>query len=781
MAFNTKEQAIIQWGVKNGKPVDEIKSAVARYRSTGSPSATQPSPFDELPGGPLAALKDIPSDVGEAFSGSVDAVSRGIDNAETVRSQVEKGELSPLAGTVKTIGGGLKAGAEVVGQAFLGLGKLFTSPKTESVVAEGTKAVVQDTLDTEPVQALIQRYQSLSPDQQATIDGFLGTAEGLGTLLGLGPATRVASKGAEVAVSGAKEGLSVAGNAVRQVKIPNVPTPTKLPAETPGVTLARFFLRPTQTQAEALVAQRKIVDVADTAMRYGVWGRDVAIGMKASEAANTLWTSTVQPAVQSVTSKIYGNDILKMVESQVRGIKDPVRRADMREALKTLKAEYGSKGYSLETWQEIKSEIDEITPAKGFKGDEIVSPRVQLNHNFADAIRGFTYDLLKSEDIRRAYLDYANLRELVTRGAKTAAMRSGSPITSPYQLLYQTLENMTQPAVTGAGVLLDRLTRPKSLGGGPKSQGALRAADTTKGKPTVPRTNGGVPSPTTASKPSKAVDTSTGNAPIGKEGVSAQKAGTSGPFEGDTFYHATRNKFADDELQPYPIEGLPFKGVFFSRNLDEASRYVEQAGVRGEVKKYKLDPNAKIYSPDDVFGRENQRDLDRMLKWAYKNKYDAVTYKGYRDALSSDKPGQFEHTVVFNRDIVRTSSPSIPKELEPLAAEARKYKTAEEFRKDTITLYHATTKEKSTTLKKDGFIRDMMDDAEKGGDIDRVFFATTKEEALQFGDELLEVKVPRNLLNSSLFKKTADTEYTYLGKAFPLDLTDFFNRVKGKK
>jgi hypothetical protein len=38
--------------------------------------------------------------------------------------------------------------------------------------------------------------------------------------------------------------------------------------------------------------------------------------------------------------------------------------------------------------------------------------------------------------------------------------------------------------------------------------------------------------PTIASKPSKAGSTSTGSAPTGKEGVSAQKAGTSGPFDG---------------------------------------------------------------------------------------------------------------------------------------------------------------------------------------------------------------------------------------------------------
>jgi hypothetical protein len=182
-----------------------------------------------------------------------------------------------------------------------------------------------------------------------------------------------------------------------------------------------------------------------------------------------------------------------------------------------------------------------------------------------------------------------------------------------------------------------------------------------------------VSSPTTASKPSKVVDTSTGSAPTGKEGVSAPRAGTSGPFEGDKYYHATRNSFSDADIKPYAIQGLSRPGIFFSRDLNEATRFVEKSGVKGQVKNYRITPDAKIYEAKNVFTREvkDGRALDKEIERAIAKGYDAVTYKGYRDAMSTDKPGYFEHTILFNRDKLITS-PSIPSELASLSAKFSK-------------------------------------------------------------------------------------------------------------
>lgn len=222
MAFTKEEQAIIDWGTKNGKGVQEIKDAVFRYRTTGSPvDPSKPiasvgaveKPSD---GGFMATVRDIPSDLGEAFKGSVESASKGFQTAEEARGEVERLETSPLAGTLKTVGGGLRSGAEVVGQAFLGLGKLFTSPLREEKIGTAVQEQAQKIAQTPEVQTLIKKYESLSPEQKATVDGFLGTAEGLTTMFGLGPATKVLRQGVgEVASTVARGG----GYAVQQGQV----------------------------------------------------------------------------------------------------------------------------------------------------------------------------------------------------------------------------------------------------------------------------------------------------------------------------------------------------------------------------------------------------------------------------------------------------------------------------------------------------------------------------------------------------------------------------------
>jgi hypothetical protein len=66
--------------------------------------------------------------------------------------------------------------------------------------------------------------------------------------------------------------------------------------------------------------------------------------------------------------------------------------------------------------------------------------------------------------------------------------------------------------------------------------------------------------PTTASKPSKGNDTSTGNAPIGKEGVSAQRADTSGPFD-DTIQRNEPNTNLGDSSNRGGIVGRALGAV----------------------------------------------------------------------------------------------------------------------------------------------------------------------------------------------------------------------------
>lgn len=158
----------------------------------------------------LRTLRDIPGDIKETFKGAVEDVSTGIEKASDIQKQVEEGTISPTAGMVSTIGAGLKAGAGVVGQGLIGAGKLFTSPETEEKVSKKVSEVSKEVIESAPVQALIQKYESLTPEQKSIVDGTLGTVEGLSTLFGLGPTARAIRTGISTGVKTA-ENLATSG------------------------------------------------------------------------------------------------------------------------------------------------------------------------------------------------------------------------------------------------------------------------------------------------------------------------------------------------------------------------------------------------------------------------------------------------------------------------------------------------------------------------------------------------------------------------------------------
>ena len=184
MAFNEKEQELIRWGLQNGKSRQEIDQALIKVRSGFTPSVTQPK---EVGGGFFETIKDIPGDLGETFSGSVEATQRGMESSQEIRSRVERGETTPVAGTLQTIGAGLRAGAEVVGQGVMGLGKTLTSPLREQKIGDGVSAAATSIIQSKPAQDIITAYKSLSPEEQRNVQGTIGVAEGVTTAFGFAP------------------------------------------------------------------------------------------------------------------------------------------------------------------------------------------------------------------------------------------------------------------------------------------------------------------------------------------------------------------------------------------------------------------------------------------------------------------------------------------------------------------------------------------------------------------------------------------------------------------
>jgi hypothetical protein len=195
-----EELQIIQYGKMSGRTQAETMAALANFRSKQAP--TQPA--KGFLGTVGQTIKEIPGDLRGAFQGMQGAVTKGIETADEARSQVEMGEISPQAGTVKTIGAGLGAGAGVVFEGLLGAGKSVLPKQAEQAVGDKVGQAVKAVVDTKTAQNVVSRYQSLTPEQKAYVDGLLGTADGLTTVFGLPIGTKLtgsAVRGAERSVA----------------------------------------------------------------------------------------------------------------------------------------------------------------------------------------------------------------------------------------------------------------------------------------------------------------------------------------------------------------------------------------------------------------------------------------------------------------------------------------------------------------------------------------------------------------------------------------------------
>jgi len=184
----------------------------------------------------VGVIKDAGSDFKEAFQGSVEAVNQGINTANQATEQVVKGEITPTSGVFKTIGGGLLAGAKVVGEGFGALLKAPFSQKVEDKAAEiasGTaRGVVEKTLeDYEAMKAsddptdkmvvakldeMATKYKT-DQDFKAKIDGLGGVAAAAAEFFGIGKVAKVAGEATSAAVGNLSR--------VRDIDVPKLNVP----------------------------------------------------------------------------------------------------------------------------------------------------------------------------------------------------------------------------------------------------------------------------------------------------------------------------------------------------------------------------------------------------------------------------------------------------------------------------------------------------------------------------------------------------------------------------
>jgi hypothetical protein len=167
----------------------------------------------------------------------------------------------------------------------------------------------------------------------------------------------------------------------------------------------------------------------------------------------------------------------------------------------------------------------------------------------------------------------------------------------------------------------------------------------------TPDTKEGTWTGTASSKPSKATDTSTSNAPGGKGGVSGQKTGTSGSFDGVKVYHGTEARFDNFKLPSETSMQEMGPGIYFYTDKAKASGY---AGKNGRVIEATV-PTGKFATLDDFRKARSEANKDGFNLYAgFKEAVKRLQAKGYVGIKDDDIISVFDP-----KDI--KPSPSTPK------------------------------------------------------------------------------------------------------------------------
>lgn len=127
----------------------------------------------------------------------------------------------------------------------------------------------------------------------------------------------------------------------------------------------------------------------------------------------------IAPAVENAPAVMTKDELFAPAQRLVDGTIDPTRRKALETALEARREDYAdSDVWSLKLAQALKRDLDTFTPAKTFRGQDVASEVRTLQHAMADAIRQKTYASLDDVNIKKDYLDWANLDELQKVGVK---------------------------------------------------------------------------------------------------------------------------------------------------------------------------------------------------------------------------------------------------------------------------------------------------------------------------------------------------------------------------
>ena len=158
---------------------------------------------------------------------------------------------------------------------------------------------------------------------------------------------------------------------------------------------------------------------SDTALNRGLSGTEKHIAVQGGAEKLGLWKNKIEPALRGSKDVITKKELFAKAEARIAETIDPSKKTALKNALDSLKDDYKDvKSYPLLEANQLKTSIDEFTPSKIFKGQEVANELKTIKADMASAIREKTYSSLKDAKIKADYRDYANLKQLEKIGIK---------------------------------------------------------------------------------------------------------------------------------------------------------------------------------------------------------------------------------------------------------------------------------------------------------------------------------------------------------------------------
>lgn len=206
---------------------------------------------------------------------------------------------------------------------------------------------------------------------------------------------------------------------------------------------------------------QKPITRAETAIEQpGLIGTQTGIGIRAKRATQNIWNNIINPALEGTKNKVNMQSFFSELEKQIiTETPELARRKDLLTALKALQKDYTRVGnVSFPKLQSYKEGWAKFVPEKAYQGKPITGVFNEIKNKAADLARNKIYTEL-DDTVKRAYLDYGNLKGIMGIGQKSmqeAGFKGGfgSFVSSLYDIAATPVKTIGGKAIykTGKGI-----------------------------------------------------------------------------------------------------------------------------------------------------------------------------------------------------------------------------------------------------------------------------------------------------------------------------------------